>query len=503
MSDWSNSVTSDVSGNVYVVGYFASPTIIFENITLTNDSTNGYPSIYLAKYDANGNVLWAKNIGGVCAEFSNSISTDAIGNVYVSGTFSCRTIIFGSDTLTNIYSYASEIFLAKYDATGSLIWVKNADGIGQVKSISTDSSGNTYLAGWFSNNIAFGSVNLTSISLDTFDIFLAKYDANGNVLWANRYGGKDGDGATSISTDNSGNVIMTGFYYSDTIKFGSTNLPYIYGGWNPIFVAKFDSNGNPLWAKNVGVVFENGLSSVASDHSGNVYVVRSDYDSSYFTKYNPLGNIIWEIKVAGCSATSVTMDMFDNIIIVGYFVNATCIFGTDTLTPVSGSDIFIVKYDSNGNIIWASKVAGINLDYATSVTTDASNNIFVTGAFSSPTLAFGSNLLTNSNYNNGSNDYIFLAKISGITGIKDLPQFINSISIYPNPATSIFTIHRSQPGVFIGQVIVSDVCGRVIHTQPLAATDTQVDASKWMAGIYLCEIRSPEGSLWKKISVLK
>src|SRR3989338_2819744 len=127
-------------------------------------------------------------------------------------------------------------------------WAKSAGGaswdLGY--SVSTDASGNVYMTGRFNiSTITFGTTTLTNAG--DYDIFIVKYDAAGNVLWAKSAGGTSSDVGTCVSTDASGNVLMTGSFQSPAITFGTTTLTSV--GYGDIFIVKFDATGNILWAK--------------------------------------------------------------------------------------------------------------------------------------------------------------------------------------------------------------------------------------------------------------
>ncbi|MEK6616208.1 MAG: hypothetical protein AABZ32_08880, partial [Bacteroidota bacterium] len=109
-------------------------------------------------------------------------------------------------------------------------------------------------------------------------------------------------------------------------------------------------------------------------------------------------NYLWAKSAGGTSndyATSVTADASGNIIAAGSFVSPTITFGSTTLTNAGSVDMFFVKYDPSGNVLWAKSAGGTSYDEATSVTADASGNIIAAGLFVSPTITFGSTTLTN------------------------------------------------------------------------------------------------------------
>ena len=432
------SVAVDASGNSYVTGYFSSATISFGSTTLTNA---GSADIFLAKYDANGNVLWAKSAGGTGDDEANSVAVDASGNCYVTGYFFSPTISFGSTTLTNAGGY--DIFLAKYDATGNVLWAKSVGGISdeQATSVAVDASGNTYMAGLFtSTTLVFGSTTLTDSGTGySSDIFLSKYDSNGNVIWAKSAGGTSDDKTLSVAVDVSGNSYVTGWFSSSTLNFGSTSLANT--GNYEMFLAKYDASGNVLWAKKpVGSGTDYG-NSIAVDVSGNSYVSgffqgnTITFGSTILTnaggggtdiflaKYNTTGNLLWAKSAGGIGhdyASSVAVDTTGNCYVAGFFMDAAIPFGSTILPHVGASDIFIAKYDTTGNVLWAKSAGGTGSDWGSSVAVDVFGNSYVSGYFRSPTISFGSTTLTDV----GGYD-IFLEKLASfsvtVTSTKHIP----------------------------------------------------------------------------------
>lgn len=370
-TDMANSVATDAAGNVYVAGWFNSYPLIFGTDTLY---TTGAYDMYLVKYDANGNVLWGTSVGGSgnptyeCDDRAYSVTTDASGNVYVAGTFTSPNITFGTTTLikagTN-YTDA-DVFLVKYDTGGNVLWAKSGSGgsgVNYAYSVATDPAGNIYLAGSYaSTSITFGT---TVLSGGTF--YLTKYSTSGNVVWATSSGGNI-YGPLSIAVNASGNVYMAGSYFGNSITLGTTTLTHTGGLGYHLFFVKYDASGNIIWAKGENGDFDDYGYSVALDVTGNPYVV-------------------------------------------GAFLSNTVKFDAVVLTNTATApayDSFILKYDSNGNVVWAKSAdastaatwPGSN-DRPYSVTIDATGNIYMAGAFLCTTLTFGSTILNNATGANG------------------------------------------------------------------------------------------------------
>ena len=250
------SVATDEAGNVYVTGSFDSPTITFGTTTLTNGGWGGGTpryDMFIVKYDANGNVLWAHNAGGNRDDRGTSVATDRKGNVYVTGDFQSLNITFSTTTLTNAATtgYNSDIFVVKYDSTGTVVWAHGAGGIPNEYGIgvSTDTLGSVYITGEFTSpTITFGSTNLTS-SGGNAQMYIVKYDSTGAVMWAKQSTGGSSTyifAAPRIATDFAGNIIVTGSYAGTSIIFGSTTLTNVSSlpSQSDIFIVKYDKVGS-------------------------------------------------------------------------------------------------------------------------------------------------------------------------------------------------------------------------------------------------------------------
>ena len=212
----------------------------------------GSYDIFVAKYDASGVLQWAKKAGGTSDEYGERIATDGSGNSLVTGFFH-ETTTFGAGedneiVLTSAGSY--DIFVAKYNASGVLQWAKKAGGTSSDygRGIATDGSGNSLVTGSFYGTATFDAgedneIVLTSIGMK--EIFVAKYDASGALVWAKKAGGISTDRGYGIATDGSGNSLVTGsFIGTATFDAGEPNeTDLISAGNTDIFVAKYSPDG--------------------------------------------------------------------------------------------------------------------------------------------------------------------------------------------------------------------------------------------------------------------
>lgn len=293
-SEISNSIATDNNGNVLIAGYFNSPSLSIGSFTLT---TNGDCDIFVLKYNNNGNLIWAKSAGGSTNDYNFSTASDNNGNIFITGSFQSPTLTFGSTTLTNpnMGNGTGDVFIAKYDSNGNVTWAKSAGGIAYndySQSIITDINDNVYISGYFgSTTISFDTFSLVNSSSSSFDIFLVKYDNNGNVIWAQSAFGMLNDYGWSLANDNSGNIYLGGFFSGPDITFGSHTVTNTYPFTEDIFVVKYDSSGNAQWATGDGELGNDEVYGIATNGNGEVYAVGTFTDSSFILGNYALSNM--------------------------------------------------------------------------------------------------------------------------------------------------------------------------------------------------------------------
>ena len=521
--DDANSVATDANGNVYVTGYFQSPTITFGTTTLTN--AGGF-DIFIVKYDANGNALWAKSAGGVNDDVGNSITTDANGDVLVTGYFYSPSVTFGSATLNNTSPNSNDIFVLKYDPSGNVLWAKSEGGTyyDYGKSVSTDANGNVLVTGNFSSStISFGSHQLTNTSMFGWDVFVVKYDASGNALWAKGGIGSGGEYASGVSTDATGNVFISGYFYGPSITFGSTTLPNS-GSPNmdsDIFVVKYDASGNVLWAKGEGGTDNDVANSIATDANGNVFLAGYFKGPSFtfgtttlpnagvgthdvfVSKYDANGNALWAKAAVGTGgefAKSLSTDASGNVFVTGSFYSPSLSFGTATLTnansSANSSDIFVVKLDNAGNVLWEKSEGGTDNDVGFGVTVNTNGDVFVTGHFHSTSVTFGTTTLTNTG---GST---FVAKLGDVNTSIGNASAPSRIRVFPNPA-SLATTLQSDENLDNASLIVYNAFGQIVQeVNSISGRTVTLSLEKLANGPYFIHLREENKTSVCRIVVL-
>ena len=318
------------------------------------------------------NFQWAKSVGGPDLEFIEHMTTDASGNVIVAGYFYSALITFGNTTLTNVDPGTGDIFIVKYDTYGNVIWAKRVGGLENDNcfGITSDKNENIYLTGYFTKSIILGTDTLIDTSLNRNNSFLTKLDLNGNVITSKKLGVKF---AYSLVLDNLNNVYITGTFDTPVYIFGLDTL--INHGDANSFLAKFDSNLNENWANSI-------------------ISTRSNF------------------------ANTIKIDSNGDIIISGTFGSDSLVIGNDTLINKSygvnyNQDIYIVKYDSLGNTVWAKSAGGIGNEIVSSISMDRNGNVILIGYFDSHILSVGNINLTNTTSDGSTDIYIIKYSHSG------------------------------------------------------------------------------------------
>ena len=342
-SDAGQAVAVDANEDVYVVG---------TEIVFGSDS-----DIWLRKYDGDGNTLWTDTYDSPAHRDDQGfgVAVDGSGDVYV----------VGSEDRTDL-GQGADIWLRKYDSDGNVLWTRTYDSPAhrddQGYDVAVDNDGGVYVVGTeYRHDLG-----------ERDNIWLGKYDTDGNVLWTQTHDGaaSRSDIGYGVAVDDSSNVFVIG---SETV-----------GGQNAdIWIAKYDSGGNQQWSRTYdgGSPHADGGRDIAVGEDGNIYaagvVYTSDgHDDVWIGKLDTNGNFLWTDIYDGPShKTDYGADVAAGAGGV-YVVGVTDQHGQHS----SG---WIRRYDYDGNVQWTETFDGgeDRTDSALGVAVDEADNLYVAGVF--------------------------------------------------------------------------------------------------------------------------
>jgi hypothetical protein len=398
-------VSTDSSGNVYLSGKFQQTVDFMPGTSGFSRTSNGMNDIFLVKYDPNGILKWLRTWGGASGDDGYLCAVDSAGNVYVVGDFSSNFVNFNTTGGSDIHNRKGpagsfDAYISKHDTNGNFQWARTWGGgwYTDGPSVAVDGSGNVYVAGMFENTVNFnpgpgvenhtahGGAGCTNPGNCPIDVFLSKFDANGNFKWAKTWGGNGSD-CGSVNVDTVGNIYVSG-YFNGAVDFNPWGAADIHTSKSAsdTFLSKFDPSGNFQWARTFGGNSSYGGGTTAFDGAGNIYIAGpfigsanfnpngSDIRTSkggkdvFFTKFDPSGNYQWTKTWGGTGddgGYGIAIDRgLGTIYVAGVFSN-TVDFNpwgvADNKTSNGGADVFLSKFkiqystqDTSANLVWAS-----------------------------------------------------------------------------------------------------------------------------------------------------
>jgi uncharacterized delta-60 repeat protein len=311
----------------------------------------GGDDIYLIKTDSEGNMLWNQTYGGTGYDYGNSVQVTSDGGYIIAG----QTNSFGAG--------AYDVYLIKTDSEGNMLWNQTYGSTNRDEghSVQVTSDGGYIIAG-----------STQSFGAGGDDIYLIKTDSEGNMLWNQTYGGPDDDGGSSVQVTSDGGYIIAGYTYS----FGA--------GKSDVYLIKTDSEGNMLWNQTYGGTgYDYGNSVQVTSDGGHIISGYSSpsgpsgYDF-YLVKTDSGGNMLWSQTYGGTTvdrsfSVQVTSDG-------GYIIS-----GSTASWPFDESDVYLVKTDSEGNMLWSQTYGGTGYDGGFSVQVTSDGGYIIAGS----TYSFG------------------------------------------------------------------------------------------------------------------
>jgi hypothetical protein len=377
-------VAVDSSDNIFVTGWIAGDADLNGNGNVGNDwpekqdDSYGGGDIFVTKFSSGGVYQWSIRVGGTGYDVAYSIMMDTNDNMILAGSvWGDVDLNWDADSSDSGESGAgfgsSDIIVVKYDAAVDMQWAVRLGGSNgdQAENLVIDESDNILITGGVAGDADLNGDGDTNDEGETpaachgrNDIFIAKLNVLGEVQWAKRLGSTDYDEGLGLAVNTGGDVFVTG-------DIGGDGLEYVDADLNgdgdtddseetvtaedcyrvaDIFIVKFDAGGNFQWAERLGGIYFDVAFDVAANNSGDIFVT---------------GFICAEAGANGQADLNGDGDTNDS---------------AETVSGCYGdSDVFVVKFNTNGGFQWAQRYGGSKSDGGYAVTTDDGNKIFVAG----------------------------------------------------------------------------------------------------------------------------
>ena len=403
-----NNIATDPSGNLIVFGAFTSATMQIGSFTLTNLYTGGLAQYFLAKISPTGTVLWAIADGNTYPSYSTAlgmfiltmggVGTDAAGNIYITSAYRQATMSIGSTTLTNTSTTGTtyDIYVAKYDPSGTPLWATSVGGAGNDYGygLTVASTGNVYITGTFNSlSMPVGSSTISNpyavviAGTDTPIAYIAKFDgATGAPLWAEAAGGDRGAFGVGLAHDNSGNVYLTGGFGNSSITWGSTTITRPHPAFTTnrlsLYLVQYSASDAVTWDKCI------------SSDTGNVFG--------------------YSIALASCGQVWVNGNYTRRAFVDTVVLDTVMAWSATTGTSIPGDPMFIAGYSLSGGVVGVAGIASGGDDQG-GIACDAAGNVFMCADII-PAIKVGSDNLPAST---GGSENFLLAKYANVVAPPD------------------------------------------------------------------------------------
>lgn len=413
--DMGHSVTTDANGNIYYAGHFQDTVDLDPTTGVDERTAVGNFDMFLTKLNVDGSYAWTRTMGSANYEIAVGVTTDAAGNVFITGQFS-DSVDFNPGGVADVHNAVNgySTFVTRINADGSYGWTRVTSGVmyGFGRTIAVDSHSNVFITGTYSATTDFDPEGAGDIHVpaDGNDIFMTRINADGSYGWTITTGTTGYDMGHSVAVDANDTVIFAG-HFQGSVDFNPGGAGDVRSSNRysvDTFVTKYDPAGNYLGTQTFGGELWDGAYEVATDDSGAVYVTgvfagSSDLDPTagvdlhtavgapniYVTKLNSDGSFAWARSFEEPSGVTNWGNYFavegdGTVYATGCFWGSKDFDfgdGVDLRSAVDQADIFVTRINSDGSYGWTKTMGGTGFDCAISAAVDAGSNLFIAGSF--------------------------------------------------------------------------------------------------------------------------
>lgn len=408
----------DADGNSYVTGYFTDTADFDITDSESNLTSNGFYDVFIQKTNTEGNLEWAVSVGGAMFDYATGITTDDVGNVYITGYFD-ETVDFnpgGGEWLLTSQG-GGDIFILKLTSSGDFVWAKSVGGTGyeESTSIGVDELGNVYVLGYLYETVDFdpnlGEELLTSQGGS--DTFLLQLDSAGDFLNVYSYGGLDLDLALDLSVKSSSELFISGYFAGTadldprpdeeyiatatgqgfagyTMQIDGTgaitNVSSTEGGNTSVYAITYDANNNMYITGNF-----NGTVNFAPGSGSSDYTFTSNETfNGFILKVLADGSVAWAkhmVSNESYLAYDIVVGVNENVYTTGYF-SGTADFNPDPTEEFmlsnessNPAEAYLLSLTSDGEFVSAYQFGGVGFIDTHQLGIDGENNIYLAAQF--------------------------------------------------------------------------------------------------------------------------
>lgn len=411
-NDQISALAAGWDGSLYAAGRFQLSADLMPGPDTLHIYSKGFQDAFVQKLSDSGVMLWLNRISGTGEETVPALGTDITGNCFVAGNYSRNlALISGSDTLFYAEDNSnSSFFLIKLDQGGRLSWIvrPTSDGAATVTAMDTDGAGQTVLIGNAIGEVDFdpGPARTLVGKPNGVVQYMAKYDALGRLVWARAITEGAGIIPRKIEQDTAGNIYLAGvFVGSVNVDVGRSGTSISSsGGGQDIFLLKYDSSGNLVWAKIIGgpdlqacgdmIVGPGGHLLLAGNFNGTTdfdpgpasSAFRAQIIDAFVAVYDLSGNfqMARTFPTFGISnITGIATDSFGTIFVSGVFLGSMNIDPSKpSVTATSGAqNSFLLELNKSGNTRWAGFFKGAGFHTLTALCISPSRRLYAGGHF--------------------------------------------------------------------------------------------------------------------------
>ncbi len=455
----------------------------------------GEEDIYCGIYSQEGTLNNLFSLGGENNESLTGMVIDNNDDITFYGAYFSHSIF---DTLEVSPSLSNQgLFLVQYDKGGNIKWGKSIDGrlLNVSGNVSHDSEDNIIVTGYFLDSLKIGETILEAESNEG-DLFVAKFDTNGNLLWAKRAGTSGIIRSTAVQTDSDNNIIIGGIF-KGSVNFNNDFLE-TNTATHDVFVAKLNAEGVFIWGKKLGGVLEKELGNLVVDENdeifltgsfvgvladGNGWEIQSEgFDqNAYLIRLDTDGNLVFGLSYGG-EGDDFPIDISlqgDKIGITGYFSQSTQ-WDTYPLNSLGSFDAFVAVLDKEGAVLNLVSIGGEDFVLGSRVLFDELGEVIICGDFSSAMDIDGVEYPNQGNYD------AFWLKSNATVKTEEVTQA--PFYFYPNPVKDKIYFYSGQ------NIKIVNIKGEKIMDSRVGENDI----SHLLPGIYFISIEGME-TAWKFI----